>query len=428
MNLQVENLEKSMAKLTVTIPAADFEKAVTDSYNKNKNKYQVQGFRKGKAPQHLIEKMYGEGVFFEDAVNQIIDKTYADALKESGVDCVSKARFDLEKIGKNEDLVYTAEVAVRPEVKLGQYKNVQIEKTPAEVTDADVDAEIAKQQEQNARLISVEDRAAQTGDTAVIDFEGFVDGVPFEGGKGEDFSLELGSHSFIDTFEDQIVGHKTGDAFDVNVTFPEKYQAAELAGKPAVFKTAIKEIKAKELPEVDDEFASEVSEFDTVDEWKNSIREKLSADKAASAKTADENKLVAKVTEGCEVELPELMVETRVDDAINDYARNMSMQGLKFEDYLKYLNMTMEQFRERLEPQAKGDLKTSLVLEAIAKAENLQAAEEDVDAEIAKMAESYQMEAADVRKYLGDAGIDEMRENLKVKKAVDLIVENADFT
>lgn len=425
MNVKVDRLDNNMAKITVTVAAEDFTKAVAESYKRNKSKYPVQGFRKGHAPQKMIENAYGEGVFFEDAINHIIDSTYSDALKESGLDVVSKANFDLADMGKGKDFVYTAEVATRPAVELGQYKGVEIEKTDDTVTEEDLNKAIEQEQKRNARLVTVTDRAAAEGDTAVIDFDGSVDGVHFDGGKAEDYSLKLGSHSFIEGFEEQVIGHKTGDSFDINVTFPKNYGSKELAGKPAVFAINIKEIKAEELPEVNDEFAGEVSEFDTLAEYKDDLKKKLETEKKNRSRTITENRAVDKIIENCKVDLPALMVETKIDGTIDDYSRQMQSQGMSIDDYMKYTGMTMEKLREQVKPQAEKDLKTGLILEAIAKAENIEAGDAEIEEELQKMADSYQMKLDDIKKYMTDADTENIRENLKIQKAVKLIVDNA---
>ena len=426
MNVKTEKLENNMAKITVTVENADFLKAVKESYERNKNKYEIKGFRKGKAPQNMIEKAYGEGIFWEDAINHIIDDTYSDALKESGLDVVSKAKFDLVDMGKEKDFVYSAEIATRPEVELGEYLGVEVQDEDSEVTDKDVEDALKQEQNRNSRLVTVE-REAANDDTVIIDFDGSVDGVHFEGGKAEDYSLVLGSHSFIDNFEDQIVGHKAGDSFDVNVTFPENYGSKDLAGKAAVFAVVLKEVKTKELPELDDEFASEVSEFDTLAEYKEDLKKKLAAEKENRAKTVKENRVVDKIVENAKVELPELMVETKVDGTIDDYSRQMMSQGMTIEDYMKYTGMTMDKLREQVKPQAERDLKTGLVLEAIAKKEAVEATDEDVANEIKRMADAYQMKVEDIEKYMDDTAKENIKENLKVQKAVELCVEKANF-
>ncbi|MDO4938646.1 MAG: trigger factor [Lachnospiraceae bacterium] len=425
MNVKADKLENNMAKITVTVPAEEFTKAVTDSYNRNKGKYPVQGFRKGHAPQKMIENTYGEGVFFEDAINHIIDATYSDAIKESGLDIVSRANFDLADFGKGKDFVYTAEVATRPEVELGQYKGLEIENTDDTVTEEDLNKAIEQEQKRNSRLIAVTDRAAAEGDTVVIDFDGSVDGVHFDGGKAEDYSLKLGSHSFIEGFEDQVVGHNAGDEFDINVTFPENYGSKDLAGKPAVFAIRVKEIKAEELPELDDEFASEVSEFDTLAEYKADLQKKLETEKANRNKAIKENRVVDKAIENCKLDLPELMVETKIDSTIEDYSRQMQSQGMTIEDYMKFTGMTLEKLREQVKPQAEKDLKTGLVLEAIAKAENFTVDDKEIEDELQKMADSYQMKLEDIKKYMTDADKENIGENLKIQKAVQLLVDSA---
>jgi len=427
MNVKVDKLENNMAKIAVTVAAADFAKAVTESYNRNKGKYPLQGFRKGHAPQKMVENAYGEGVFWEDAVNHIIDSTYEDALKESGLDVVSKANFDIAEIGKDKDFVYTAEVATRPEVELGEYKGVVAEKVDDSVSEEEVEKALEQEQKRNARLITVADRAAADGDTVIIDFDGSVDEEHFEGGKGEDYSLVLGSHNFVDNFEEQIAGHNTGDEFDVNVTFPENYGSDKLAGKAAKFAVKLKEIKTEELPALDDEFASEVSEFETLDEYKADLMKKLIEDKANRNKIVRENRVIDKVLEGVKVDLPELMVETKIDDTINDYNRQMMSQGMKLEDYFKYTGQTMEGLREQVKEQAEKDLRIGLVLEAVAKKEELTVSDDEVEEELQRMADSYQMKLEDIKKYMTDSDTENVRENLKIQKAVKLLVDCAKF-
>ena len=425
MNVTSEKLENSTAKMTITIPADEFKKAVTAAYNKEKGRYNVQGFRRGHAPQAFIEKMYGEGVFFETAANSIIDSSYPDVVEQSDLDIVSRPEIEVTQIESGKDFIYTALVAVRPEVKLGTYKGVKITKADETVTDADVDEAVAKEQDRNSRLVSVEGRAAQNGDTTVIDFDGSIDGAAFAGGKGEEYSLVLGSGSFIPGFEDQLVGHSAGEHIDVNVTFPEDYHAKDLAGKAAVFAVDIKEVKTKELPALDDEFASEVSEFDTLEEYKADLRKKLEESKKESAKYANENAAVDAAVAAAEVELPDLMVSTRVDDNINEQARRMQSQGISLSDYMKYTNTTIDQLRDQFRPEAERSLKMSLVLEAVANAENIEIAAEDLDAEIKTTAEKYKMSEDDIKNYFNDAVKENMRQNLRIQKAVELIAESA---
>lgn len=427
MSLQVEKLEKNMAKLTVEVPAEQFEAALKTSFQKNKNKFSIPGFRKGKAPQAMVEKMYGVGVLYDDAIDTLLDSTYADAVKESGLEIVSRPEIGIEQIEKGKTFIYTALVAVKPEVTLGEYKGVEVEKAKPEVTDADVEAELKKVQDQNSRMVNVEDRAVENGDHTVIDFEGFVDGQPFEGGKSEAYPLVIGSHSFIDTFEEQLIGKNIGDEVEVNVTFPAEYHAAELAGKPAVFKVKIHEIKTKELPELNDEFAGEVSEFETMDEYKSDIRAKLAETKQQQATTENENNVVEKVVENASMEIPDAMIDEQVREMINDYARRMQSQGISLEQYMQFTGMTIGKLQEQSRPQAEKRIRTRLVLEAVVAAENIQVSDEAVDAEIAKMAETYKMEADKVRSIMGEAGIAQMKEDMAVQEAVDFLVAEANL-
>ena len=425
MSVQVEKLEKNMAKLTVEVSAEDFKAAIKKAFNKNKNRFAIPGFRKGKAPQAMIEKMYGEGVFYEDAADEAINASYAEAMKESGLDIVSRPEVTIEKIGKDEPFVYSALVAVKPEVTLGQYKDVEVEKADASVSAEDVEAELKKVQEQNARLLTVEDRGVEDGDQTVIDFEGFVDGKGFEGGKAEDYPLTIGSHSFIDTFEEQLIGKKIGEECEVNVTFPTEYHAADLAGKPATFKVTVKEIKVKELPELNDEFASEVSEFDTLDEYKKDVEKKLAEKKEIEANSKNEDAVVAKVVENATMEIPDKMIDAQAENMVQDMARRMQSQGLSLDMYLKYTGMTVEQMKEQARPDAEKRIRTRLVLEAVAKAENIQISDEKVDEEVAKMAEAYQMEVEKLKSYMSESDVKQMKEDLAVQQAVDLLVAEA---
>ena len=425
MSLQVEKLEKNMAKLTVEVPAEQFEKALTTAFNKNKSRFNIPGFRKGKAPQAMVEKMYGVEVLYEDAINEALDATYGDAVTESKLDVVSRPEIDVVQVEKGKELIYTATVAVKPEVTLGEYKGIEVEKASAEVSDEDIEAELKKVQEQNSRLITVEDRAVEDGDQTVVDFEGFVDGTPFEGGKGEDYPLTIGSHSFIDTFEEQLIGKNIGEECEVNGTFPEEYHAKELAGKPAVFKVTVKEIKRKELPELNDEFAGEVSEFETLEEYKNDVKAKLSLTKQKEAATENENHVVDKVVENATMDIPEPMIDSQVNNMVNDYARRMQSQGLSLEQYMQFTGMTIDTLKEQMKPQAVKRIQTRLVLEAIVKAENITVSDEAVEKEIADMAESYKMEVAQIKEYMGENGIEQMKEDLAVQEAVDFLVAEA---
>ena len=425
MSLQVEKLEKNMAKLTVEVPAEQFEAALKTSYNKNKNKFNIPGFRKGKAPQAMIEKMYGVGVFYEDAVDEAINASYPDAAKESGLEIVSRPEISIEQVEKGKSFIYVATVATKPEVTLGEYKGIEVEKAKPEVTDADVEAELKKVQEQNSRLVSVEDRAVADGDQTVIDFEGFVDGKAFEGGKAEDYTLVIGSHSFIDTFEDQLIGKNIGEDVEVNVTFPAEYHAADLAGKPATFKVKIKEIKMKELPELNDEFASEVSEFETLDAYKEDVKNKLAETKQAQATAENENNVVQKVVDNAQMDIPAPMVDEQVRNMIEDYARRLQSQGISFDQYLQFTGSTIEQLQEQMRPQAELRLRTRLVLEAVVAAEKIEPSDELVDAEIKKMSENYKMDAEQIKTIMGEAGMAQMKADVAVQEAVDFLVAEA---
>lgn len=425
MSFQVEKLEKNMAKLTIEATAEEFENAMEKAYHKNKNKINIQGFRKGKAPRALIEKMYGAGIFYEDAANEIIPEAYEKAAIESKLEIVSRPAIDIVQVEKGKSFIFTAEVALKPEVTLGQYKGLVAEKVEAEVTEEEVLAKLEQEREMNSRLITVEDRSIQNDDIAVIDFEGFIDGNAFEGGKGEDFSLTIGSHSFIDTFEEQLIGKNVGDSVDVNVTFPENYQAQELAGKPALFKVTIKEIKVKELPELNDDFAQDVSEFDTLDEYKDSIKATIKESKEKELKTARENQLVEKVIEGATMDIPEPMIEMQVSHMAEDFAQRLQYQGLSIDNYLKYTGMDRSKLFESFKPQALKRIQTRLVLEAVAKAENIQVSEEELEKELNEMAKAYRMEVDKLKELITEKEMEQIKEDLAVSKAVDLIVAEA---
>ena len=425
MSLTVENLEKNMAKLTITVPAAEFTEAMKASYNKQKGQIAVPGFRKGKVPQAYLEKMYGPEMFYEDAANTCMENSYPGALDECELDVVSRPEVDITQMEKGKDFIYTATVAVKPEVTLGEYKGIEIEKVEAEVTDEDVEAELLNVQKQNARNIPVEDRAAKMDDEVTIDFEGFVDGEAFEGGKGENYQLTLGSHSFIDTFEDQIVGKNIGDEFDVNVTFPEDYQAADLAGKPAVFKCKLNGINETELPELDDEFASEVSEFDTMDEYKADIKATLQVKKEKAAKNTKEGLVIDKIIENASMEVPDPMVETTKEQMVQEFAQQISYQGLSIEQYFQFTGMSKEKFLESATPEALRRIQSRLVLEAIAKAEDIQVTEEELEEELKKMAEMYQMDLEQLKGLVGDSEKKAIKQDIAVQKAVDLVTEAA---
>ena len=427
MSVQVENLEKNTAKLTIEVPAEKFEEAVQHSYNKNKGKFNIPGFRKGKAPFNMIKKMYGVGVFYEDAVDEVIDASYPDAAKESGLEIVSRPSISIEEIEEGKAFVYTAVVAVKPEVTLGEYKGVEVQKTKSEVTEEDIETEIKRAREKNSRLITVEDRGIEDGDQVTIDFDGSVDGKRFEGGKAEDYPLTIGSHTFIDNFEEQLIGKTTGEECEVNVTFPAEYHVEELKNKPAVFKVKVKEIQRKELPEANDDFASEVSDFDTMEEYKKDLTEKLQAEKIEAAKTADEDKVVAKVIENATMEIPDQMVEEQVNGMVNDYARRLESQGISFKQYVEITGMTAEKIGEQMKPQAIKRIQTRLVLEAVVKAENIPADDAAVEEQFDKMAEDFKMDKEQIKGMFGEEQIAQLKEDLAVQKAIDFLVAEAKF-
>ena len=425
MSFEVETLEKSMAKLTITVSAEDFEKAIEKAYQKNKNKISVQGFRKGKAPRAIIEKMYGVGVFYEDAANEVMPDAYEQAAKESGLDIVSRPEIDVVQIEKGKEFIFTAEVAVKPEVTLGQYRDIEVEKQEVSVSEDEVNAELDKAREQNARIFNVEDRPVADGDTTIIDFEGFVDGVAFDGGKGEDYNLVIGSHSFIDTFEEQLIGKNIGEETEVNVTFPAEYHAAELAGKPAMFKVTVKEIKAKELPALDDDFAQDVSEFDTLEEYKNSIRTSIEEKKGQAAKGVKEDAVIEKIIENAQMDIPQPMIETQTRQMADEFAQRIQMQGLNIQQYFQFTGMDASKFMENLKPQAEKRIQSRLVLEAIVKAENITVSDEEVEKEFESMAAAYQMEVEKVKELIGEAEREQLVMDLAVQKAVDLVRDAA---
>ncbi len=424
MSVKVENLEHNMAKLTIEVSAEELEKALNTAYNKQKRQISVPGFRKGKVPRAMIEKMYGAEIFYEDAANELMQQTYPSAVDESGVDIVSRPTVDVVQIEKGKPFIYTAEVATRPEVTLGKYMGVTVTKIDTSVTEEEVEAELENQRNTNARTVTVTDRPVKEGDTAVIDFEGFVDGVAFDGGKAENHSLEIGSHSFIDTFEDQLVGKNAGDEVEVNVTFPEEYQAADLAGKPAVFKVKINEIKAKELPELNDEFAQDVAGVDTLAEYKEELKKNLTEKKENEAKKTKEDEAIQKIIDKSKMDLPEAMIDTQCETMVNEFAQRIAQSGLSMDQYLQFSGMTVDQLKEQVRPEAETRIKSSLVLEQIAKEENIEVSDEDIDAEIEKMAKAYGMEADKLKEYMGDSEKESMKRDLAITKAVDLIMEN----
>lgn len=425
MSLQVEKLEKNMVKLTIEASAEELDAAIEKAYQKNKGKISVQGFRKGKAPRAVIEKMYGTGVFYEDAANALIPEAYDAAIKESDLEIVSQPDINVIQIEKGKPFIFTAEVAVKPEVTLGDYKGIEVDKIDVTVTEEDMNSELDRVREQNSRTIIVEDRAVENNDIAVIDFEGFVDGVAFEGGKGTDYSLVIGSHSFIDTFEEQLVGKKTGEEVEVNVTFPEDYQAKELAGKPALFKVTVKEIKVKELPELNDEFAQDVSEFETLGEYKADIKKNLEEKKHAAAMSSKEETVVDKVIENATMEIPEPMIETQVRQMADDFARRIQQQGLSLEQYFQFTGMDPKKFLDSIRPQALKRIQSRLVLEAIVKAENIEVSEEELNKELEGMAAAYKMELDKLKELMSDRDKETMSMDIAVQKAVDFIAAAA---
>ena len=424
MSVQVENLEKNMAKLTIEVSAEELEKALNAAYQKEKGKISIPGFRKGKVPRAMIEKMYGPAVFYEDAANTLMQANYPAAVEESGVDIVSRPTVDVVQIEQGKPFIFTAEVAVRPEVTLGKYMGVTVTKIDTSVSDEEVAESLEKERNNNARTITVTDRPVAEGDTAVIDFEGFVDGVAFEGGKGENHPLEIGSHTFIDTFEDQLVGKNTGDEVEVNVTFPEKYQSADLAGKPALFKVKINEIKTKELPELDDEFAQDVSEFDTLDEYKEDLRKRLVEQKENEAKRTKEDEAIQKIIDKSKMDIPEAMIDTQCETMVEEFAQRIAQSGLSMDQYLQFSGMTIDKLKEQVRPEATTRIQSSLVLEQIAKDENIEITDEDIDAEIEKMAKAYGMEADKLKEYMGEAEKKSMKNDLAIQKAVELVMDN----
>ena len=425
MSVQVEKLEKNMAKLTIEVSAAEFEKALEDAFLKNKNKISIPGFRKGKVPRQMVEKMYGPEIFYEDAANALIPDAYSKALDECEEDIVSSPEIDVTQIEKGKSFIFTATVALKPEVKLGKYKGVKVEATDVTVTDEEVDAKIEKERENNARTIEVTDRPVKDGDMTVLDFEGFVDGVAFDGGKGENYPLTIGSGAFIPGFEEQLVGAEIGKEVEVNVTFPEDYQAEELKGKAAVFKCTIKEIKEKELPALDDEFASEVSEFDTLEEYKKDIKETLTIEKEKAAREAKEAAVIDAIIADSEMDIPEAMVTTQQKQMIDEFAQRMQMQGLSMEQYFQFTGASLDKMMEQVKPQAETRIKSRLVLEAVAAKEGIEATEEDYEEEIKTMAEVYQMEPDKIKEMLPEKSVKGIKEDIAVKKAAEFVVNNA---
>ena len=425
MSLQVEKLEKNMAKLTIEVSAEDLDKAMEKAYQKQKSRISLPGFRKGKAPRKMIESMYGKGVFMEDAVNSLVPQEYSKAIADCDLEIVSQPEINVTQMEPGKALIFTADVATKPEVTLGDYKGVEVPKTEIAVTDEEVDAEVKKEQDKNSRTVVVEDRAAANGDITTIDFEGFVDGVAFDGGKGSDYALTLGSGTFIPGFEDQLVGANTGDHVEVKVTFPEEYQAKELAGKEAVFQCDVKKVEAKELPELDDDFAQDASEFDTLAEYKEDIKKNLTEKKEKEARAAKENAAVDKAIENAQMEIPDAMLNTQVRQMLDDFSRRMQSQGLTMEQYFQFTGMTLEKMQEEMKPQALKRIQTRLVLEKIAEVENIQPTDEEVEEEFKKMADAYKMEVEKIKELLGDRELEQMKKDMAVQKAVTLVADEA---
>lgn len=425
MSVQVEKLEKSMAKLTITVEAAKFDAAVDSAYQKNKGKIALPGFRKGKAPRAMIEKMYGTGVFYEDAANELIPEAYETAAKESELEIVAQPEIEVTQMEKGTDFIFTATVAIKPEVTLGDYKGIEVEKKEAEVSEEEITAEIDKAREANSRLITIEDRATEDGDTVIIDFDGYVDGKQFEGGYAEDYTLVLGSHSFIDNFEDQLVGKNLGEDVEVNVTFPEEYHVDELKGKPALFKIKIKEIQKKELPELDDDFAQDVSDFDTLDEYKADVEKKILENKENQIKREQEDQIIEKIIENAQMEIPQQMITAQTRQMTQEFAQRLQSQGLSLEQYMQFTGLTPQKMMEDLEPQALKRIQSRLVLEAVVVAENIEASDEEIDKELENMASMYQMEIDKLKELIGDDEKKQIGMDLAVQKAVEFVVKEA---
>lgn len=426
MSLTVENLEHNMAKLTIEVSAEEFAKATTEAYKKNRNKISVPGFRKGKVPQQMIERMYGPEVFYEDAANIIIPDAYEKEISEhKEINIVSQPKIDVTQCEKGKPFIFTAEVALKPSVDLGKYKGVKIDKIDREVTDEEVDKEIEKERESNARTITVEDRPVKDKDMTIIDFEGFVDGEPFEGGKSENYPLTIGSGAFIPGFEEQLIGAKIDEETEVKVTFPEDYHAEELKGKDAVFKVTVHEIKEKELPELDDEFASEVSEFDTLDEYKEDVKKKLLEKKEEAARTQKEDAVIEAIIKDSKMDIPDAMIDTQTRQMAQDYAGRLSQQGLTLEQYFQFTGMDSDKFLEQMRPGAEKRIQSRLVMEAVAEAEGLEVSDDDYDHELERMAEMYQMEKDKLKDLVGEYEKEQIIEDLKIQKAVDFVVDNA---
>ncbi|MCX8131338.1 MAG: trigger factor [Clostridia bacterium] len=425
MNVKVENIDKNVVQLEIEVDAAKFEEGMQKSFSKNAGRFNIPGFRKGKAPRKMVERYYGEQVLYEDAINIVCPEAYDKAVEENDIHPVERPEIDIKQIGNGENLIFTAKVTTKPEVELGEYKAVEVNKVEVNVTDEDVEKELNKAAEKNARIITVEDRPVQSGDITVIDFEGFIDDVAFEGGKGTNYELTIGSGQFIPGFEDQLIGAKAGDEIDVNVSFPEDYGKEELAGKPALFKVKVNEIKVKELPALDDEFAKDVSEFDTLDAYKDSLKEKLTKDAEHKAKHQTEDAIIDKVVNNASVEIPKVMIEKRIDNLVYDFDMRLRYQGLDINKYIEIMGMDANSFRGQFESRAEGEVKSQLVLEKVSKVENITVADDEVSEEIKKMAENYKQSEEEFKKHLKEDDIEYIKNSLVMKKTVDFIVENA---
>ena len=425
MSLQVEKLEHNMVKLTIEVAAEEVEKALQAAYLKERKNISMPGFRKGKVPRQMIEKMYGPEVFYDDAANHMVSEAYGKAYDECELDIVSQPQIDIVQLEKGKPFIFTAEVAVKPEVTLGEYKGLKVDKVSTRVTQKEIDEEIEKERERNARTVEVTDRAVQDKDMVTLDFEGFVDGEAFDGGKGTDYPLTIGSGAFIPGFEEQLIGAEIDKEVEVNVTFPEDYHAEELAGKPAVFKCTVHTIKEKEMPELDDEFASEVSECETLEDYKAEVKKKIKESKETEGKEKKENQAVDQAVENAEMDIPQPMIDLQVRQMADDFARRIQQQGLTVEQYFHFTGLTEEKMMEELKPQAEKRIKTRLVLEAIAKAENIEVSDERLDEELQKMADAYQMEIEKIKEFMGENEKAQMKEDIAVQEAVTLITEAA---
>lgn len=425
MQVKVEKTEKNIVQLEIEVDAEKFEQGLQKSFVKNAKRFNIPGFRKGKAPRYMVEKFYGEQVLYEDAINEVCPEAYDQAVEENDIHPVDRPEIDIKQIGKGQSLIFTATVTVKPEVELGEYKGVEVKKASALVTDEDIEKEINKELDKNSRLITIEDRPAASGDTVTIDFEGFVDDVAFEGGKGTDYNLVLGSGTFIPGFEDQLIGAAIGEEKDVNVTFPEDYNSTELAGKPALFKVTVKEIKVKELPKFDDEFVKDISEFNTVDEYKADIRKKLLDRAEHAAHHENEDNVVEKVVENATVEIPDVMIEKHIDNLVYDFSMRLRYQGLDLEKYLEIMGMDMDSFRGQFRTRAQQEVKTQLVIDKIGKTEAIVPSDEDTDEEIKRMAENYKQSVEEFKQHLRPDDIEYIRSTLTARKTVDFLVENA---